>query len=94
MSRLRIRIRPDADLNQPRAAGQDPARAIDDERVVEEILDGEEHRRRPDRSSPRCSTRCTGDQAPLTVRRRRDRVEIVAELLARAHGLDRTSNGA
>src|SRR5687767_8552614 len=78
-----------AHLNQPRAAGQDPARAIDNEQFIKEILDGHEqrgtgdgvvHRRVPDRIA--------GDEPALTVGRRLDRVEIVAELLARVDRLN------
>src|SRR5687768_15909924 len=37
-----------AHLNQPRAARQDPTRAIDNEQFIEDILDGDEQRRAGD----------------------------------------------
>src|SRR5262245_60925267 len=83
-----------AALYQARDANHNAAPPIDDERVVGEVLHREEDRRRVafqladaviDRRIP---DRVSRNQPALAVGRNRDRVQIVAELLAGVDGLD------
>jgi hypothetical protein len=80
---------PYARVHQSWAAGKDSARTIDDEEVIEKVLDREKHRHAPEivihRGVP---DSMGGDQTALSVWRRHDGIQVVAELMARVDGFE------